>query len=134
MPETKEHKKLKHLALLWAREQGYRCVGSEISLPHCGYRADIAAYRPDSELQTVGFEGRTIRQRQAIIGATAVFECKQARADLFKDSCNATQAKAQLEKLQKRRETIERLLRVHYPAAKAGDSLFEEFESRDGDS
>ena len=92
MAETAEHKHLKALALRWAVEQGYKCVGLEIPLPHSGYRADVAAYKPDSELQTVEFEGKKLCQRQPIIGTTAVFECKQARADLFKDSC--LQAKA----------------------------------------
>lgn len=131
MAETPEHKQLKALALQWAVDQGYKCAGYEISLPHSGYRADVAAYKPDSELQTIEFEGRKLRQRQPIIGSTAVFACKQARADLFKDSCLEAKAQEKLKKLQARRVTIERLLRTYYPFTRIGDSLFEEFQSCD---
>src|SRR5450432_2129622 len=71
----------------WAREQGYSCCGFEVRLPNSGYRADVAAYRPASEVAPFVFAGKTSRRRQAAIGSTAVFECKQSRADLVKDSC-----------------------------------------------
>lgn len=80
--ETVEHQELKRLSFAWTREQGYSCCGFEVRLPNCGYRADVAAYRPASEVAPFVFEGKTSRRRQAAIGTTAVFECKQSRADL----------------------------------------------------
>ncbi len=64
--ETEAHKELKRLAVAWAREQGYSCCGVEIRLPHSGYRADVAAYKPAYELRTLEFEGR-MRQLKARI-------------------------------------------------------------------
>ncbi len=127
--ETQNHKELKRLAFLWAREQGYSCCGFEISLSHSGCRADVAAYRPASESRPVAFEGRTLRQSQAVVGSTAVFECKQSRADLLRDACLAGKTRERLQGLHERRIVLERLLRVHYPSAANGDSLFQEYES-----
>jgi len=131
MGETAGHKLLKLLAAQWAKEQGYRTIGYEISLPHCGCRADVAAYRWASELKTVVFEGKKLRQSQAVIGSTAVFECKQARGDLFKDSCQTVKTQQELQKMQASRATLERLLKVHHPTAGLADSLFQEYESFD---
>src|SRR5207237_10123602 len=69
--ETLIHARLKSLALLWAQAQGYSACALEVSLPHCRYRADVAAYRPKS----------------SGVGLTAIFECKQALPDLRRDNC-----------------------------------------------
>jgi hypothetical protein len=127
--ETEAHKELKRLSMRWAREQGYSCRGEEISLPHSGFRADVAAYKPAYEQRTVEFEGKTLRQRHPVIGATAVFECKQSRADLLNDSCLSGKTREKLKRLNERRETLERLLKVHLPSAANGDSLFQEFQT-----
>ena len=127
--ETENHKKLKRLSFSWAGEQGYSCRGFEISLPHSGYRADVAAYKPASESRAVAFQGRAFHQAQAIVGTTAVFECKQSRADLLKDSCRAEKTRDRLKQLHERRMVLERLLRIHCPSAANGDSLFQEYES-----
>jgi len=83
-------------------------------LPRCRYRADVAAYRPN---------------RKQSAATTAIFECKQAIVDLRRDNgCTAT-TKRRLEKVHERRETLERNLRVHYPALRIADSLFAEFDS-----
>jgi hypothetical protein len=58
--ETLIHARLKRLALLWAQGQGYSACALEVSLPHCRYRADVAAYRP----------------QPSEVGSTAIFECK----------------------------------------------------------
>jgi hypothetical protein len=111
--ETAAHARLKRLALIWAQAHGYSACAVEVSLPRCRFRADVAAYRPN---------GREI-------GTTAVFECKQAFPDLRRDNgCSAVTAK-QLEKVFRRREVLERNLRVHYPALRIPDSLFSEFDS-----
>ncbi len=111
--ETEAHAELKRRALLWAQAQGYSACAIEVSLPRCRFRADVAAYRPDGKQ----------------IGATAIFECKQALVDLRRDNgCTATTLR-RLEKAHRRREILERNLRVHYPALRIADSLFVEFDS-----
>lgn len=112
--ETEAHTRLKRLALLWAQVQGYSACAMEVTLPRCRYRADVAAYRPN---------------RKQSAATTAVFECKQALVDLRRDNgCTATTMR-RLQKIHERRETLERNLRVHYPALRIADSLFAEFDS-----
>jgi hypothetical protein len=111
--ETAAHTRLKRLALIWAQARGYSACAVEVSLPRCRFRADIAAYRPNGKE----------------IGSTAVFECKQAFPDLRRDNgCSAVTTK-QLEKVFRRREVLEKNLRVHYPALRIPDSLFSDFDS-----
>jgi hypothetical protein len=111
--ETAAHARLKRLALVWAQQNGYSACALEVSLPRCRYRADLAAYRPEGRESSV----------------TAIFECKQALVDLRRDNgCTSTTTR-RLEKVHERREILERNLRVHYPALRAGDSLFAEFDS-----
>lgn len=112
--ETEAHSRLKRLAVLWAQAQGYSACAMEVTLPRCRYRADVAAYRPN---------------RKQSAATTAIFECKQALVDLRRDNgCTATTMR-RLEKVHERRETLERNLRVHYPALRIADSLFAEFDS-----
>ncbi len=111
--ETEAHARLKRLALVWAQRQGYSACATEVTLPRCRYRADMAAYRPNGKQP----------------GVTAIFECKQALVDLRRDNgCTAIKMR-RLEKVQDRREVLERNLRVHYPALRLADSLFAEFDS-----
>lgn len=79
--ETSTHVRLKRLALLWAQAQGYSACALEVSLPHCRYRADVAAYRP----------------KPSGLGLTAIFECKQALPDLRRDNCCSVAVRARLE-------------------------------------
>ncbi len=111
--ETEAHARLKQLALIWAQQNGYSACALEVSLPRCRYRADVVAYRP--------------ARRQS--GATAVFECKQCLVDLRRDNGCTAPTRARLERLHARREVLERNLRVHYPALRVHDSLFDEFDS-----
>jgi len=113
--ETEAHRLLKRLAVLWAQAHGYSACAVEVSLPQCRYRADVAAYRA----------------RGAEPGTTAVFECKQVLSDLRRDNCCSTTARERLETVNKRREVLERHLRIHYPTLRGGDSLFPEFDSHD---
>jgi hypothetical protein len=111
--ETAAHLRLKRLALIWSQQNGYSACALEVSLPRCRYRADVAAYRAG---KTGG-------------ATTAVFECKQCLVDLRRDNgCTSTTVR-RLEKVHQRRETLERNLRVHYPALRIPDSLFAEFDS-----
>ena len=113
--ETEAHRRLKRLGVLWAQAQGYSACALEVSLPQCRYRADVAAYRP--------------RGNEA--GVTAIFECKQVISDLRRDNCCSASARARLETVNKRRQILEKHLRVHYPTLRGGESLFAEFDSHD---
>lgn len=113
--ETVAHSQLKRLAVLWAQAQGYSACAVEVSLPRCRYRADVAAFRPMPNE----------------VGCTAIFECKQARPDLRRNNCCASKARERLETVQKRRQILEKNLRVHYPNLRRGESLFPEFDSHD---
>jgi hypothetical protein len=111
--ETDAHARLKRRSLLWAQAQGYTACAVEVSLPRSRYRADVAAYRPGPN------------------PVTAIFECKQARADLRRDNCCTSETRRRLEDLSRRRRVLETNLRVHYPALRITDSLFAEFHSHD---
>lgn len=116
--ETEAHLQLKRLALLWAQANGYSACAAEVSLPQCRYRADVAAYRGKLREQTV----------------TAIFECKQARPDLRRDNCETATTRERLRSLARRRQILEKHLRVHYPTLRTGDSLFAEYDSHDFDA
>jgi hypothetical protein len=113
--ETLVHARLKRLALVWAQAQGYSACALEVSLPHCRYRADVAAYR----------------RKPSGVELTAIFECKQALPDLRRDNCCSAAVRARLETAYRRRQILERNLRVHYPNLRIADSLFPEFDSHD---
>ena len=113
--ESAAHVRLKRLALLWAQAQGFSACALEVQLPRCRYRADVAACRPDTSQ----------------IGATAIFECKQARCDLRRDNCSSSATRLRLQTIYRRRQILEKHLRVHYPSLRLADSLFPEFESHD---
>jgi hypothetical protein len=116
--ETDAHLRLKRLALLWAQANGYSACAAEVSLPQCRYRADVAAYRARLREQTV----------------TAILECKQALPDLRRDNCEIAATRERLRSLQRRRDILEKHLRVHYPTLRTGDSLFAEYDSHDFDA
>lgn len=113
--ETEAHARLKRLALIWAQENGYSACAAEVSLPKCRYRADVAGYRP----------------QRAKWSMTAIFECKQASADLRRDNCRTEATRERLWSISRRREVLERRLRIHYPTLRTGDSLFPEYDSHD---
>ncbi|HWX15280.1 MAG TPA: hypothetical protein VNY07_01725 [Chthoniobacterales bacterium] len=113
--ETLVHARLKRLTLLWAQAQGYSACALEVSLPHCRYRADVAAYR----------------RKPSGVGLTAIFECKQALPDLRRDNCCSAAVRPRLEAVYHRRQILEKNLRVHYPNLRIADSLFPELDSHD---
>jgi hypothetical protein len=116
--ETEVHLRLKRLALLWAQAHGYTACAAEVTLPQCRYRADVAAYRSRLREETV----------------TAIFECKQALPDLRRDNCETATTRERLHSLRRRRDVLEKHLRVHYPTLRTGDSLFAEYDSHDFDA
>ncbi len=114
--ETAVHLELKRLALLWAQENDYPIAALEVSLPQCRYRADVAAYRP---------------QKNGTLGHTAVFECKQSAPDLRRDDRRSPQTLARLESVYRRRQILEKYLRIHYPTLRSGETLFPEWDAHD---
>lgn len=108
--ETAAHRRLKALALDWARAEGWRIGAAEVRVPKSGYRADAAAM------------GRGLH------ATTAIFECKQARADLLKDAHDDTETRRKLNAALRRRSKLEALLGVHRPDLRRGESLFAEYD------
>jgi len=104
---------LKTLALAWAQSNGFSICGVEVRVPRSGYRADVAAM------------GR------GDVPRTAVFECKQSRADLLKDAHAEAATRARLAELTQRRRTLEELLTVHRPDLRRGEALWPEYDSWD---
>ena len=111
--ETEAHARLKRLAVVWAQAHGYSACAVEVSLPRCRYRADVAAFREDRHG----------------VGSTAIFECKQALPDLRRDNGSTLATEQRLEVVYRRRQILEKHLRIHYPALRIPESLFAEFDS-----
>jgi hypothetical protein len=131
--ETEAHRSLSRLAFQWAQQEGYPICGMEVRVPHSGYRADVAAYRPEYRKLPLAVEGKGTERlvQQPVIGTTAIFECKQARSDFLKDSHSAAITIEKLKVLDARRQTLERLLGVHQPSLRKGESLFAEYDVLD---
>jgi hypothetical protein len=114
--ETAAHATLKRLAVAWAQANGFPICGLEVRVPKSGYRTDVAAYR------RAGAGGKA---------CSAVFECKQARADLLKDAHAEAETKARLAELTERRRRIEEMLAVHRPDLRRGEALWPEYDAWD---
>ncbi len=117
MAETKHHLQLKRAAVSWALQNGYDIAAEEIRVPKSNFRADAVACkmaRPDPE----SFE----------IERTAIFECKQSRADFLNDAAGEDSSRDRLVELHQRRAKLEQLLGLHYPNLRNGDSLFPEYQ------
>jgi hypothetical protein len=112
--ETEAHRRLKAHAVAWALEAGFTAIGDEVRLPRTPCRADVVAAR---------FEGGAVE--------IAVFECKQARADLLKDAAAEKRTRARLEDLHARRVALEAQLAIHLPDLRLGETLFPEFDRYD---
>jgi hypothetical protein len=111
--ETKSHAELKRLSLAWAQTNGFELCATEVRVPRSGFRADVAACTRHSEPRT------------------AVFECKQARADLLKDAYAEEATRQKLTELTERRRTLEALLAVHFPDLRRGEALWPEYDTWD---
>jgi hypothetical protein len=111
--ETARHARLKALALGWAQAQGFAIAATEVRVPRSGYRADVAALGRGPD------------------GRSAVFECKQARADLLKDAHAEAATRARLAELVARRRALEELLAVHRPDLRRGEALWPEYDAWD---
>ena len=111
--ETENHRALKRLALAWARANGFPIAAAEVRVPKSGYRADV-----------VGISRGEARR-------TAVFECKQARADLLKDAGREEEARRRVDDLRERLKNLEALIGGHRPDLRKGEALFPEFDAWD---
>jgi hypothetical protein len=111
--ETQAHSELKRLSLSWARANGFVVCAGEVRVPKSGYRADVAAC------------SRGVARR------TAVFECKQARADLLKDAYVEDLTRRRLAELIERRRCLEEMFTTHCPDLRRGDALWPEFDTWD---
>lgn len=109
--ESPAHLELKRLALQWAQMHGFEIAAPEVRLPRSNYRADVAACAPRHQKRT------------------AIFECKQARADLLKDARLETEARLRVGELTERLRHLESLIAVHRPDLRCGESLFPEFDA-----
>src|SRR4051812_17717191 len=114
--ETESHQALKRLALEWAHANGFTIAACEVRVPKSGYRADVSAYAPLRRDQTA---------------RTAIFECKQARADLLKDAHAEAETRHRLAELIERRKKLEELLAVHRPDLRRGEALWPQFDTWD---
>lgn len=111
--ETAQHARLKALALAWATANGFPSAQTEVRVPRSGFRADVAA---------AGAEATA---------PTALFECKQARADLLKDAHAEAATRGELARLLERRRELEAQLAVHRPDLRCGEALWPEFDRWD---
>jgi hypothetical protein len=125
--ESDRHRELKRLALAWAQTHAYRIAAAEVSVPNLGARLDVAAYRPPFATKQAMKEKRSRAGVQ--VGTTVIFECKQSRADFFKDSRCAVQLSARLARLHERRALYEESMRLHLPSLRNADTLFAEFDT-----
>ena len=117
--ESAAHRGLKRAALVWAQQQGYTACAYEVRVPRSNYRADVAAYRPAAA------DGE--------IGVSAIFECKQSRPDYLSDARPVRETLDRLAECRRRMAELERLLGVHHPSLRRGETLFPEFDSHDFD-
>lgn len=120
LSETLAHAALKRLAVAWAQQRGFRVVAAEVSLPHLGMRLDVAACRPEKPLPNRGAAQG--------VGPTAIFECKQQRADFLRDSRCAELIRRRLSALHEQRQLYEESMRIHLPSLHHGEALFPEFD------
>jgi hypothetical protein len=111
--ESEQHARLKALALQWAQSNGFPIAAVEVRVPKSAYRADVAA------------TGRSES------GRGAIFECKQARADLLRDARQEGEARQQVRGLAERLEKLETLIGGHRPDLRRGETLFPEFDALD---
>ena len=132
--ETDAHRELKRLALHWAQTNGLAICACEVRVPKSGYRADVAACsrrrgKREGARPTQDAWGQAPLSGDGI--RTAVFECKQARADLLKDARREEEARRKVEELSARARKLEELIGGHRPDLRRGEALFPEFDAWD---
>jgi hypothetical protein len=119
--ESERHRDLKRRAVLWAMANDFRACATEVRVPRSSFRADVAAAR---------VRGR----REPLAGETVVFECKQARSDLLRDTADERETVARLAEISARRRSLEQLVGAHLPNLRRGETLFAECDDYDLDA
>lgn len=114
--ETAAHIALKRLSVEWALAHRLALCATEVRLPRCNYRADVAAATP------------RITAPNAV---TAVFECKASRADFLRDGADEASLRREVSELVKRVHQLRSMIGEHRPDLRRGDELFPEFEAVD---
>lgn len=112
--ESQTHRDLKRAAVFWAQVHGYNMVAEEVRIPRSSYRADVVACET------------TLKGGPGVV-RTALFECKQSRSDLLKDSREVQQTSARIAELMERKSELDRLLGLHYPSLRISEELFNQF-------
>ena len=112
--ESPQHLALKQAAIAWALENGYTIAAPEIRIPRSSYRADVVAVT-------------TTLKGGPQITRSAIFECKQSRSDLIKDSRLVQKTLERIGELTARKQTLDSLLGPHYPSLRTSDELFNDF-------
>lgn len=126
--ETFAHRRLKELAVAFLRDGGCLAVATEVRCPISRYRVDAAGYQ-DSVRD--GEPNR--RRRRRCPPTTIVIECKQSRADFFRDSEQTEALLARRVDLQLIRQSIEEhRVKLEEPhLRRSGSALFVELEEWD---
>jgi len=114
--ETAAHLALKRLSFQWALAHRLSLCATEVRLPRCNYRADLAAATP------------RITASNAKI---AVFECKASRSDFLRDGASESALRAEVAELTQRVHALRGMIGAHRPDLRCGDELFPEFEAVD---
>jgi len=123
--ETLKHAGLKMLALQWACEQGMTLAAPEVNFPHRRFRVDAAACCPERKVPSRA----PVTTLTSVLKVAAIFECKQARADLIRDNKQRELSRQRLKTLEARRLRLESLLHLHLPHLANSEALFPEFDS-----
>lgn len=126
--ETFAHRRLKELAVAFLRDGGCLAVATEVRCPISRYRIDAAGYQDsvrDGEANS--------RRRRRCPPTTIVVECKQSRADFFRDAEQTEALLARRNDLQLIRHSIEehRVKREEPHLRRSGSALFVELEEWD---
>lgn len=111
--ESAAHLALKRLAFEWALAHRLALCATEVRLPRCNYRADVAACTP---------------RVNAPNAFTAVFECKASRADFLRDGADEKTIRSEISALSGRVHSLRAMIGQHRPDLRLGDELFPEFE------
>ncbi|MFO0893476.1 MAG: hypothetical protein U0574_00795 [Phycisphaerales bacterium] len=144
--ETLDHRELKALALAFMERLGCVAMATEVACPIARFRVDAAGW---CELGDAPFARRDTRSAAATLwsgaaradggaaaargfraGRTVIVECKQSRADFFRDRSQVEPLVQERERLlQRRAELEETLVKRHEPQLRVGGtSLFAECE------
>ena len=126
--ETFAHRRLKELAVAFLRDGGCLAVATEVRCPISRYRVDAAGYQ-DSVRDWQRGRGR----RRRCPPTTVVIECKQSRADFFRDAEQTEALLARRADLQLIRQSIEEhRVKLEEPhLRRSGSALFVELEEWD---